>query len=148
MSKKTSSALDIIERQIKPLLPNKFCIAFSGGMDSTVLLHVMKNIIDEKSQIRAIHINHNIVDNSKVWTKTCKSICKNFGIDIEIISLEVTHNGYGLEAAARDERYKKQLRKVNTHINVLHRHYLKNHYDELATDNESFIWYLCLNDLL
>ena len=107
MSKKTSSALDIIERQIKPLLPNKFCIAFSGGMDSTVLLHVMKNIIDEKSQIRAIHINHNIVDNSKVWTKTCKSICKNFGIDIEIISLEVTHNGYGLEAAARDERYKK-----------------------------------------
>ena len=107
MSKKTSSALDIIERQIKPLLPNKFCIAFSGGMDSTVLLHVMKNIIDEKSQIRAIHINHNIVDNSKVWTRTCKSICKNFGIDIEIISLEVTHNGYGLEAAARDERYKK-----------------------------------------
>ena len=60
MSKKTSSALDIIERQIKPLLPNKFCIAFSGGMDSTVLLHVMKNIIDEKSQIRAIHINHNL----------------------------------------------------------------------------------------
>ena len=107
MSKKISSALDIIERQIKPLLPNKFCIAFSGGMDSTVLLHVMKNIIDEKSQIRAIHINHNIVDNSKVWTKTCKSICKNFGIDIEIISLEVTHNGYGLEAAARDERYEK-----------------------------------------
>ena len=107
MSKKTSSALDIIERQIKPLLPNKFCIAFSGGVDSTVLLHVMKNIIDEKSQIRAIHINHNIVDNSKVWTRTCKSICKNFGIDIEIISLEVTHNGYGLEAAARDERYEK-----------------------------------------
>ncbi len=35
MSKKSSSALDIIERQIKPLLPNKFCIAFSGGIDST-----------------------------------------------------------------------------------------------------------------
>lgn len=107
MSKVTSSALDIIERQIKPLLPNKFCIAFSGGVDSTVLLHAIKNIIDEKSQIRAIHINHNIVGNSKVWAKTCKSICKNIGIDIEIISLEVTHNGYGLEAAARDERYKK-----------------------------------------
>ena len=107
MSKVTSSALDIIERQIKPLLPNKFCIAFSGGVDSTVLLHAIKNIIDEKSQIRAIHINHNIVGNSKVWAKTCKSICKNIGIDIEIISLEVTHNGYGIEAAARDERYKK-----------------------------------------
>lgn len=123
MSKKTSSALDIIERQIKPLLPNKFCIAFSGGMDSTVLLHVMKNIIDEKSQIRAIHINHNIVDNSKVWTKTCKSICKNFGIDIEIISLEVTHNGYGLEAAARDERYKKLKEKLYENEYLLTAHH-------------------------
>lgn len=123
MSKKTSSALDIIERQIKPLLPNKFCVAFSGGMDSTVLLHVMKNIIDEKSQIRAIHINHNIVDNSKVWTKTCKSICKNFGIDIEIISLEVTHNGYGLEAAARDERYKKLKEKLYENEYLLTAHH-------------------------
>lgn len=123
MSKKTSSALDIIERQIKPLLPNKFCIAFSGGMDSTVLLHVMKNIIDEKSQIRAIHINHNIVDNSKVWTKTCKSICKNFGIDIEIISLEVTHNGYGLEAAARDERYEKLKEKLYENEYLLTAHH-------------------------
>ena len=123
MSKKISSALDIIERQIKPLLPNKFCIAFSGGMDSTVLLHVMKNIIDEKSQIRAIHINHNIVDNSKVWTKTCKSICKNFGIDIEIISLEVTHNGYGLEAAARDERYKKLKEKLYENEYLLTAHH-------------------------
>ena len=123
MSKKTSSALDIIERQIKPLLPNKFCIAFSGGMDSTVLLHVMKNIIDEKSQIRAIHINHNIVDNSKVWSKTCKSICKNFGIDIEIISLEVTHIGYGLEAAARDERYKKLKEKLYENEYLLTAHH-------------------------
>ena len=123
MSKKTSSALDIIERQIKPLLPNKFCIAFSGGMDSTVLLHVMKNIIDEKSQIRAIHINHNIVDNSKVWTKTCKSICKNFGIDIEIISLEVTHKGYGLEAAARDERYEKLKEKLYENEYLLTAHH-------------------------
>ena len=123
MSKKTSSALDIIERQIKPLLPNKFCIAFSGGVDSTVLLHVMKNIIDEKSQIRAIHINHNIVDNSKVWTKTCKSICKNFGIDIEIISLELTHNGYGLEAAARDERYKKLKEKLYENEYLLTAHH-------------------------
>ena len=123
MSKKTSSALDIIERQIKPLLPNKFCIAFSGGMDSTVLLHVMKNIIDEKSQIRAIHINHNIVDNSKVWSKTCKSICKNFGIDIEIISLEVTHNGYGLEAAARDERYEKLKEKLYENEYLLTAHH-------------------------
>ena len=123
MSKKTSSALDIIERQIKPLLPNKFCIAFSGGVDSTVLLHVMKNIIDEKSQIRAIHINHNIVDNSKVWTKTCKSICKNFGIDIEIISLEVTHNGYGLEAAARDERYEKLKEKLYENEYLLTAHH-------------------------
>ena len=123
MSKKTSSALDIIERQIKPLLPNKFCIAFSGGVDSTVLLHVMKNIIDEKSQIRAIHINHNIVDNSKVWTKTCKSICKNFGIDIEIISLEVTHKGYGLEAAARDERYEKLKEKLYENEYLLTAHH-------------------------
>tara|TARA_B110000438_G_scaffold134083_1_gene129774 strand:+ start:1027 stop:2370 length:1344 start_codon:yes stop_codon:yes gene_type:complete len=123
MSKKTSTALDIIERQVKPLLPKKFCIAFSGGVDSTVLLHAMKNIIDEKSQIRAIHINHNLVGNSKVWAKTCKSICKKLKIDIEIISLELTHNGYGLEAAARDERYKKLKEKLYENEYLLTAHH-------------------------
>ena len=62
-------------------------------------------------------------NNSKVWTKTCKSICKNFGIDIEIISLEVTHNGYGLEAAARDERYKKLKEKLYENEYLLTAHH-------------------------
>ena len=123
MSKKSSSALDIIERKIKPLLPNKFCIAFSGGIDSMVLLHAMKNIIDEKSQIRAIHINHNIVDNSKVWAKSCEVICNNLGIDIEIISLELTHNGFGIEAAARDERYKRLKEKLYENEYLLSAHH-------------------------
>ena len=123
MSKKSSSALDIIERKIKPLLPNKFCIAFSGGIDSMVLLHAMKNIIDEKSQIRAIHINHNIVDNSKTWAKSCEVICNNLGIDIEIISLELTHNGFGIEAAARDERYKRLKEKLYENEYLLSAHH-------------------------
>ena len=47
---------------------NRFLIAYSGGMDSHVLLHLMASLGAEAGYgIRAVHINHNIQPESRSW---------------------------------------------------------------------------------
>ena len=123
MSKNSSSVQNIIESKIKPLLPNNICVAFSGGMDSIVLLHAVNNLLDGQSKIRAIHIDHNIVNNSNELAQSCKKICKNYGIDLEIIALKIKHKGFGIEAAARDDRYKMLKEKLQENEYLLTAHH-------------------------
>lgn len=88
----------------------KILIGFSGGLDSTVLLHLLTKIkekIRKNIEIRAIHINHNINKKSKEWNNHCKKICLKWNINF--ISKKININGIkkkGIECAARDERYK------------------------------------------
>ena len=85
----------------------KIFIAYSGGIDSTVLLHIFHSLsIERKLSLEAIHINHNLNDKSDDWAKHCKVECKKLGIPLKIVSTEINKDGGGLESAARKERYK------------------------------------------
>ena len=91
-------------------LPGKsnYYIAYSGGLDSTVLLHLFSLIKQtEKINLTAIHVNHGISHNADKWQKHCTDICHEFGVTLisEKISIE-SNNGEGLEARARELRYK------------------------------------------
>ncbi|WP_162846803.1 tRNA lysidine(34) synthetase TilS [Marinicella litoralis] len=57
----------------------QYFVAFSGGMDSTALLHVLSNS-PYKSKLVAIHVNHNINDNAKLWQQHCHAFCHDRGI--------------------------------------------------------------------
>jgi len=86
----------------------KLLIAFSGGLDSYVLLHaiVKLNNIFNDFQIRAIHIDHGLQKISAQWSDQCLNICKSLDIDCEIISLGLSiPKGESLEAVAREARY-------------------------------------------
>lgn len=83
---------------------NKKCLlAFSGGLDSTVLLAMCKN---KEMDVRAIHVNHGISPNAGSWSNHCKKICASLNIPfIEFaISLDLKA-GESLEEAARNKRY-------------------------------------------
>lgn len=83
-----------------------FLIAYSGGMDSTVLLHKLLRIKQKnpKIKIRAIHINHNLHINSKKWEIHCFNTCKKYNIPliIEKIDIKITKN---IEETLRVNRY-------------------------------------------
>ena len=57
----------------------KFLVAFSGGLDSTVLLYALKQaLVKEKlnKEILAIHVDHKQNKNSKNWIEHCKKFCE------------------------------------------------------------------------
>ena len=83
-------------------------LAFSGGLDSTVLLHLLVSI--NKSfpfQLSAHHVHHGLSPNADSWANFCTEFCAKLNVPLTISNVKVEQNsGLGLEAAAREARYK------------------------------------------
>lgn len=95
--------------------PSRWLVAFSGGMDSTVLLHALAGTREfKKFEIVAIHIDHGLHRDSGDWAAHCREIAAV--LDVTCISRKVTvddQSGSGPEAAAREARYAALLAIVN-----------------------------------
>ncbi|AOM42347.1 tRNA lysidine(34) synthetase TilS [Xenorhabdus hominickii] len=102
--------LTMLEEQIGPY--KKMLVGFSGGLDSTVLLHLLVRLRTQYQQLsrapivlRAIHIHHGLNSKADLWVEHCRQICTDWEVDFrtEKVSLDIRQNG--IEAAARDARY-------------------------------------------
>ena len=84
-----------------PTTANKLLIAFSGGLDSTALLSLVKKLSERPHlSLRAIHIHHGLSPNADAWTTHCQQLCKQFDIPLIIEKVKVEmHNG--IEAGAK-----------------------------------------------
>ncbi len=86
-----------------------FWVAYSGGLDSHVLLHSLASLRTTHPNLRfqAIHINHGLSENAEKWSKHCQHVCE--ALSIECIIKNVPSEAYGtrnnLEATARNFRY-------------------------------------------
>ncbi len=82
-------------------------LAFSGGLDSHVLLHALSGLAESYPfSLQAIHVNHGLQSESTEWADHCQSVCDELGVTLTIRTVEVsTKQGESLEAAARDARY-------------------------------------------
>ena len=87
---------------------DEFLIAYSGGVDSTALLHLSGKIAKKlNKKILAVHVNHNLNKESKNWEIHCKNFCNDTGIPLTIINLNIVLNkGDSIEERAREDRYK------------------------------------------
>ena len=85
-------------------LSKKIYVGFSGGPDSSALLYLLH--INNIPNVEAIHINHNISDNSSKWEEHCRKITDKLGVKCHIESVDIKVDGDGLESAARKARYK------------------------------------------
>lgn len=84
-------------------------VAYSGGLDSTVLLHALNHIKKEYQwMLRAVHINHGLQSEADQWSEFCQQVCREWGIPLTNVKVQVDQNHKdGLEAAARKARYTK-----------------------------------------
>lgn len=91
----------------------RYSLAFSGGLDSTVLLHLLVNLRSlYPIRLLAVHINHSLSPNADSWENHCKKICFDFGVDFISFPIHIAASpGESLEEAARKNRYRK-LREV------------------------------------
>jgi tRNA(Ile)-lysidine synthase len=83
---------------------SQMVVAYSGGLDSTVLLHMAKQL-KSKTPLLAVHVNHNLSDNALNWQTHCRQICDDWHIPFIAKSVHITSNEKGLEAEARKLRY-------------------------------------------
>jgi tRNA(Ile)-lysidine synthase len=91
-------------------------VGFSGGLDSTVLLHLLAGVhadsegpgrrLPRPARLRALHANHNLHTDAGDWERHCRSVCAALGVVCESTTLTLRNAGEGLEAAARDARYR------------------------------------------
>jgi len=57
-------------------------VAFSGGVDSTVLLHLLVAVRSElPGPLSAIHVNHGLHQDSQSWDEHCRSVCLAWSVD-------------------------------------------------------------------
>lgn len=83
-------------------------IAFSGGLDSTVLLAAAASVRARlPGELRAIHVDHGLHPQSAHWAESCRALCERLGVPLEIRRLALSPGrGESLEAVARDARYR------------------------------------------
>ena len=95
--------LAALSREAQPA--RRYVIAFSGGLDSTVLLHALTaQTID--LPVLAVHIDHGLHVDSSDWSARCAQVAESFGVEFRSIRTDIdSSQSQGLEAAARDARY-------------------------------------------
>ncbi|WP_145537976.1 tRNA lysidine(34) synthetase TilS [Yersinia kristensenii] len=83
-------------------------VGFSGGLDSSVLLHLLVCLRDKlipDLMIRAIHIHHGLNPLADTWVKHCQQQCEQWKIPLEVVRVNIDARHAGIEAAARTARY-------------------------------------------
>ena len=86
----------------------RFVIAYSGGLDSHVLLHSLAGMRAELGgrELLAVHVNHGLSANAQQWSAHCEKQCEQLGITLKQFDIDARAEvGESPEAAARDGRY-------------------------------------------
>lgn len=97
----------VLRRALRDGTPRALCVAFSGGPDSTALLHALAQLTEAReSGLRAIHVDHGLHPDSAEWAKCCADFCQSLDVALTTIRVQVNDaGGEGVEAAARRVRY-------------------------------------------
>lgn len=86
-------------------LPLPLAVAFSGGADSTALLHAAAQLWP--GQVSAIHVNHGLQSAAGAFAAHCESVCLALGVPLVQVEVDAKHvSGESPEDAARRARYR------------------------------------------
>jgi tRNA(Ile)-lysidine synthase len=83
------------------------CVAFSGGADSTALLHALSQVRERLGiALRAVHVNHHLQPQADDWAAHCRGVAARFMVPLQVLDVSIrAARGESVEAAARHARY-------------------------------------------
>ena len=75
----TSCIADALQDCIGQAKPKRILVGFSGGADSSVLLHALAQL-KLPQPIIAIHVHHGLSPHANEWLLLCEKQCKTLGV--------------------------------------------------------------------
>lgn len=87
---------------------DRLLAAFSGGLDSTVLLHLLCALRDALGyDLEAVHVDHGLHPDSERWRAHCQARCRDWRVPCRVVRPVIARRpGQSLEAVAREARYR------------------------------------------
>jgi tRNA(Ile)-lysidine synthase len=105
-------ALDTVRAQALAPAPisagnhTAIALAFSGGLDSSALLHLAHAYARQHGlALFAFHVHHGISPNADAWARRCRDSCVTLGVTFDERRVTLAKGKSGVEAAARKLRY-------------------------------------------
>ncbi len=85
----------------------RVALAFSGGLDSSVLLHLLHAHVAERGiALHAFHVHHGLSANADQWAEHCRLVCQRLNVAFAMRHVDIARDGgSGIEEAAREARY-------------------------------------------
>jgi tRNA(Ile)-lysidine synthase len=101
-------------------------VAYSGGVDSHVLLHALCRLREHTSwTVSAIHVDHGLHSQSASWAAHCQRVCDALEVTCIVERIHVSaEEGEGVEGAARRMRYASLARHIGSGETLLTAHHL------------------------
>lgn len=99
---------------------DRYYIAFSGGSDSTALLHALAQETCLKDKLTAIHVNHNINPHAKSWAQWCADLCYQLKIPLITKSVDLPNHSEASCRQARLNIFKEILKPQDVLITAHH----------------------------
>lgn len=102
-----SSLTRILEHALIIAPQGALCVGFSGGPDSSALLHALSTLPQARTRgLRAVHVDHGLHADSRQWAEHCQAFCTRIDVPIAVRHVHVDRqSGSGPEAAARAARH-------------------------------------------
>lgn len=90
-----------------PLRGQRFCLALSGGLDSSLLLQALASLHARRGfRLRALHVDHGLHPDSGLWAARAVQFARACGVACEVLRVRIQRpRGASLEAEARSRRY-------------------------------------------